>query len=494
MAALNQDTIIGVCGAGSMGAGIAQVAAQAGHDVIVYDSFDGALEAGRSRVAKGAAALLKRGKIDANEADAMQARIMWADNIGALKPCGLIIEAIIENREIKTELFKQLEAITDDNTLLATNTSSLSVSSLAAPLKRPENFLGLHFFNPAPIMKLVEVISGLTSAQEAVQSSFDLMENWGKQAVMAKDVPGFIVNRIARPFYSEGWRAYEEGAASAAEIDYLYRDLAGFRMGPLELGDLIGHDINSKAARSIYDAYYGRTRFLPSLTQQALAESGLLGRKTGRGVYNYAEGAAKEAPNFADEASFGNITCGPDVSFADDLEAMKFDAEIPNGFCKIDGVLIGFANGFSAGYLKDKYNAPVALLDWTADLKAVSILAYNVSSHAADTAARGFITVLGKKGIRTEDRPGGIVLRTLLQLANAASDALRDKVADEAALDKAMRFGVNYPFGPMAWARDYGLDKVVNALKAIAEETGQYDLYSPNETLQALARDANIKE
>ena len=483
-----KGSVIGICGAGAMGAGIAQVAAQAGHNVIVYDSFDEALDVGKTRVAKGALALLKRGKISNEEAEAIQNRVKWTKNIKDIKPCKLIIEAIIERRDAKVDLFAQLEAIVSSSTILASNTSSLSISSLAMKLKRPENFLGLHFFNPAPIMKLVEVISGLGSRPDVVQSCYNLMEEWGKIAVMAKDVPGFIVNRIARPFYGEGWRAYEEEAASAATIDFLYRDLAGFRMGPLELGDLIGHDINSKAAKSIFNAYFGQTRFSPSLTQASFAESGFLGRKSGRGVYDYAEEAVKVGVDFAKVASLKMITCGPNTNFAKWFTSAEIDSKLPDGFVEVDGVLIGFSGGHTAGFLAYLYGMPVALLDVALDLNSVSALAYCVSDERADEAARAFITGLKKKAVRVKDRPGMIVLRTLLQIVNAAVDALRDQVADEAAIDKAMLYGVNYPVGPISWARGYGFDKVCAALEAIANETGQSRLYVANEKLKSLAR------
>jgi len=483
MTRLTKKNIIGICGAGAMGAGIAQVASHAGHQVIVYDSFDSSLNNGEALVAKGAKALLKRGKIDETKAAAINARIRWTNSIEDLKNCSLIIEAIIENAEIKKTLFQELEAIIHEDCIIATNTSSLSVSFLASHLE-----MGLHFFNPAPIMKLVEVIAGAMSEPEQVTSAFELMEVWGKQAVRAKDVPGFIVNRVARPFYGEGWRAYEEQVASPEVIDFLYRDLAGFKMGPLELGDLIGHDINSKAAISIYGSYFGKTRFLPSLAQNQLAQSGLLGRKTGMGVYNY-ETEETIQPCFDElEGKASHIVRGPKTEiFGDALNIEQFNASLPDGFWSVDDVLIGFSVGQSALAMSNIYASDVAVIDWASGPDSSTSLAYSQSSDDAGIAARGLIAALNKKAVLIKDRPGALVFRTILQLVNASCDGVRDTIADEEAIDTAMKFGVNYPFGPIAWARKFGLKKVISALENIAKETGDRQLYEPNETLRRMA-------
>jgi len=431
MTPLSQSTVIGICGAGAMGAGIAQVAATAGHKVIVFDSFDGALKRGRENVEKGAAALLKRGKIDEAKAEAIMDRLSWTDEISSLSQCGLIIEAIIEDLDIKIDLFQQLESFVSETTYLATNTSSLSVSAIAAKLSRPENFLGLHFFNPAPIMKLVEVISGLQT---------------------------------------------------------LLRDLAGFRMGPLELGDLIGHDINSKAAKSVFDLYNGRTRFRPSLLQGQLAESGLLGRKSGRGVYDYSEGAAQSDPDFETEQSSERIVKGSGTEmFSEVGNEGDFSSSIPRGFWLVDDVFVGFSNGSSATAMSRKLASPVAVLDYVHDMEKAQSLAYSAVNDASDKAARALITALGKKPVRILDRPGAIVFRTLLQLVNAAADAVRDQVGTADAIDKALLFGVNYPVGPMSWAKELGYSNVIDALNNIADETGEGDFYSPNHFLRGLS-------
>ncbi|MEQ8177006.1 MAG: 3-hydroxyacyl-CoA dehydrogenase NAD-binding domain-containing protein [Amphiplicatus sp.] len=490
----DQSTVIGVCGAGAMGAGIAQVAAQAGHNVIVYDRDEAALANGGAAVEKGAQALLKRGKLDATGAKELTGRIVWTLTIADMAPAGLVIEAIVEKQEAKASLLRQLEEVVAPEAALATNTSSLPVTLLAAALSRPARFLGLHFFNPAPVMKLVEVVSGAATDPELANAAASLMGGWGKEAVAVRDVPGFIVNRVARPFYGEGWRALEEGVADAATIDFLFRDLAGFRMGPLELGDLIGHDVNYAVARSVYDAYFGRTRFVPSLGQGQLVAAGKLGRKTGAGVYNYGADALTPAPRLSSlaEAKPLTLNLGRD---ADSLKALLdaagapygADKTIPAGFASVGGVLVGFSEGWTAGAFAHDFGRPVALLDWMRDPAAASAIAFAASDGEARAAALAFTNACGRKAVELKDRPGLVVLRALLQLANAAGDSVRDQAADADGIDKAMRFGANYPFGPLEWLKEYGAARATRALDAIAEETGDA-MYFAGEQLRAAAR------
>ncbi|MEE2693143.1 MAG: 3-hydroxyacyl-CoA dehydrogenase [Pseudomonadota bacterium] len=487
-----QSTVIGVVGAGAMGAGIAQVAAQAGHSVVALDQDDAALARGRVAVEKSVEALIRRGKLTPADAAALKDRISWTLDIAEMKPASLVIEAIVENEEAKLSLFRRLEETVSATAALATNTSSLSVTALAARLQRPQRFLGLHFFNPAPVMKLVEVVAGAATDAAIARAAEALMRGWGKEAVATRDVPGFIVNRVARPFYGEGWRALEEGAADAATIDFLFRDLAGFRMGPLELGDLIGHDVNAAVARSIYEAYFGRTRFAPSLGQGQLVAAGLLGRKSGRGIYDYSVGPSE--PRFAAPSEQKAVTLNLGRG-ADALKALLDsggasygeDKTTPSGFASVDGVLVGFSEGWTAGAFAHDFGRPVVLLDWVRDAKAATAVAFAASDDEARLAALAFAGACGKQAIELKDRPGLVVLRALLQLANAACDAARDLVSDADGIDRAMRFGVNYPFGPLEWAMSYGPARAVAALDAIGEETGEA-MYFAGEFLRAAAR------
>lgn len=486
---LDRSIVVGVCGAGAMGAGIAQVAAQAGHTTIVLDRDEPALQRGRAGVEKSLTGLVAKGKIAEKDAQAINSRIVWTLDIGELAKAGLIIEAVVEDEAAKRALFRALEDAATE-AALATNTSSLSVTRLAARLRRPERFLGLHFFNPAPVMKLVEVIPGAASDAGLVAAAEALMRLWGKEPVIARDVPGFIVNRVARPFYGEGWRALEEGAADAVTIDFLFRDLAGFRMGPLELGDLIGHDVNSAVARSVYDAYFGRTRFAPSLMQVSMAAAGKLGRKSGEGVYDYRDGAAAPTPAFAptvkpaSEIRFGPLTAPLQALIG---KAGSIDNATPAGFATVSGALIGFSDGWTAAAYAHDIGRPVALLDHIRDASAATALAFAASNDEARAAARAFAASCGKKAVELADRPGLVVLRTLAQLANAGGDAVRDRVTDAEGVDRAMRFGANYPFGPLEWARACGFVRTTEALDAISKETGEA-MYRAGEWLRAAAR------
>lgn len=471
---LAREVIVGVCGAGAMGAGIAQIAAQAGHAVVVLDQNDEALARGRETVAKGLAALVKRGKISEDDAKRIAARCQWSLDVAALAPAGLVIEAIVEIPDVKRALFERVEAVVAEDAIIATNTSSLAVTQLAAGMKRPARFMGLHFFNPAPVMKLVEVIAGAETDAALASAAKTLMDGWGKTAVIARDVPGFIVNRVARPFYGEGWRALEEGAADAATLDFLYRDLAGFRMGPFELGDLIGHDINHAAANSVFNAYFGRTRFTPSLMQGQLVAAGRLGRKSGRGVFDYSAGATP-AVTFAGETNGSG-------------DRALLDKALHQGV-EIGGVVVKMTDGRSASRAAADLGAPVVLLDYVRDAASASAIAFAASDQSAGAAALQFAERAGKRAVRLEDRAGLVIFRTLAQLANCAADAVRDRVATPDAIDLAMMNGVNYPFGPLAFAREFGQSRVVAALDAIADETGEA-MYRPDEWLRRTARNA----
>lgn len=470
---LTRDIFVGVCGAGAMGAGIAQAAAQAGHRVIVIDQFEEALARGRDTITKGLAALVKRDKMSEAEAGAVSSRCEWSTDVRALAKAGLVIEAIVENAEVKRALFQEVEGVVAETAIIATNTSSLSVTGLAAGRKNAGRYMGLHFFNPAPVMKLVEVVCGAETDPALAASALVLMNSWGKTAVAARDVPGFVVNRVARPYYGEGWRALEEGAADAATLDFLYRDLAGFRMGPFELGDLIGHDINAAAAKSIFDAYFGRTRFTPSLMQAGLVAAGRLGRKSGRGVYSYTDDKPP-TPTLAPPADGGG-------------DQALLDQALLLGPIEMGGATIMLTDGRTASRIADEAGISVAVIDYVRDSSAASAIAFAASDEIAAEAALEFASACGKSAARLSDRPGLVVFRTLLQLANCACDAVRDKVADPDAIDVAMKNGVNYPFGPIEWARGFGFRRVNEALEAIADETGEA-IYMPGEWMRAAAR------
>jgi 3-hydroxybutyryl-CoA dehydrogenase len=291
---MNQQTIIGVIGSGAMGSGIAQVAATAGHQVIVYDNSAASLSRAQQQLASTLQKLQEKGKI----ADALSvlAQFTFADQLQALAQCGLVIEAIVEKLDVKKSVFASLEAIVNEDCVLATNTSSLSVTSIAAACQKPERVLGLHFFNPAPLMALVEVIPAIQTDSVLVAKALTLMQQWGKLPVQAKDTPGFIVNRVARPFYGEALRILEEGIADIATIDWALTTRGGFKMGPFTLMDYIGHDVNYVVTETVFQSFFYDPRFKPAFAQKRLLEAGWLGRKSGRGFYNYQAGAEMPAP------------------------------------------------------------------------------------------------------------------------------------------------------------------------------------------------------
>ncbi len=294
---LDRSTRVGIVGTGAMGSGIAQVAAAYGHTVVLYDAQAGAVDRGIASVEKNLARAVEKKKLSADEAATTRGRISSIESVDSLAGCGLVIEAIVEDLSLKRKLFNTIEAIVGNDTVLATNTSSLSVTSIAGVCATPRRVVGIHFFNPPTVLPLVEIIPGIATDASVVESASTLMQNWGKTTVVASDTPGFIVNRIARPFYGEALRIYEEGIADMATIDWAMRELGGFRMGPFELMDFIGNDVNLAATKSVYEAMFHDSRFRPTLTQQRLVDAGFLGRKSGRGYYDYGDGAVAPEAN-----------------------------------------------------------------------------------------------------------------------------------------------------------------------------------------------------
>lgn len=280
-----------------MGAGIAQVAAQSGHKVVLCDTKQEQLDLAKSKLAKIMSRLVEKDRITEGQANTTKGNITYSTTMDNFSGSGLIIEAIIENLEIKKSVFSQLEGIVDNDCILASNTSSLSIASIAAACKNSERVIGIHFFNPAPLMPLVEIIPAVQTSENTTKIARDLIGSWKKVTVLAKDTPGFIVNRVARPFYGEALKIYEEGIADFATIDWAMTELGGFRMGPFTLMDYIGNDINYVVTETVFAAFYYDPRYKPSFTQKRHSEAGWFGRKSGRGYYNYAEGAEKPTPN-----------------------------------------------------------------------------------------------------------------------------------------------------------------------------------------------------
>jgi 3-hydroxybutyryl-CoA dehydrogenase len=296
---------IGVIGAGAMGAGIAQVAAQNGHDVILYDTKYAALERARHGYEKIFARLVEKGKWSEEKVKEVTCRVHFENHLDKFEDCGLVIEAIVENLDIKKSVFGALEDVVSEDCVMASNTSSLSIAAISSAAKNPSRVMGVHFFNPAPLMPLVEIIPSLTTSNKKAEEIRALIDSWGKVTVLAKDTPGFIVNRVARPFYSEAIKLYEEGVANIPTIDWALKTIGGFRMGPFELTDLIGHDVNYVVTETVWSQFFYDPRFKPSITQKRLLEAGLYGRKSKRGFYDYSEGANN--PAATEDETLGNF-------------------------------------------------------------------------------------------------------------------------------------------------------------------------------------------
>ena len=375
---------IGVLGSGTMGTGIAQIAATQGHDVVIVDSNEEALVNASKKLQKIFTRLVEKQRMTQEEMQASIARTTFTTDFAALSDSKLIIEAIIEDLQIKQDVFRKLEDIVATDCILATNTSSLSVTAVASGCEKDSRVLGIHFFNPAPLMPLVEIVPGLATDEQILQNAKQIIDSWGKTVVIAKDTPGFIVNRIARPFYGESIRILEEGVADVATIDWALKEY-GFRMGPFELMDLIGNDVNYKVTCSVFAAFFYDQRYKPSFTQQRLVEAKRYGRKSGHGYYNYAEGAQK-----------------PEAK-------------------------------------QDKQLAEQ------------------------------------------------IMMRVVCMIINEAIDAVFLQIASEVDIDLAMTKGVNYPKGPIAWAQEIGLAKVLDYLQNLYEEYGE-DRYRPSPLLRRMVK------
>lgn len=345
---LSKNTTVGVIGAGTMGSGIAQIAATYGQNVYLFDAFADQLQ----KSEKGLVSILNRQvekeRYTQDEVDGILSRIHFVEHMNAFETSGIVFEAIVEDLETKKDQFQRLEAIVDGDCILASNTSSLSIASISSSLKKPGRFLGAHFFNPAPLMKLVEIIPGISTDEKVTDHVQQFINTWEKTTVRATDTPGFIVNRVARPFYGEALRMYEEGVADHSTIDWAMKELGGFRMGPFELMDLIGHDVNYKVTETVFKEFYYDPRFKPSFAQKRLVEAGRLGRKTGHGFYDYSDNASDANPkkdkelgktifnrilamliNEASDAVFMNVATVKDIDLA-----MTNGVNYPKGLLK----------------------------------------------------------------------------------------------------------------------------------------------------------------
>lgn len=469
---------VAVIGAGTMGIGIAQVAAAAGHHVKLFDialpAASRALEQLEQRLRKR----VEAGKADARSTETLLSNIRLADSLSDLADCSLVIEAVAEKLAIKQSLFRDLEAICSPHALFASNTSSLSITAIASALQHPQRMAGLHFFNPAPLMKLVEIVGGLETSPEALNTLQTLAQHWGKHSVICRSTPGFIVNRVARPFYAETLRALEEQIANPATLDAVLRDAGGFAMGPLQLTDLIGQDVNYAVTESVYHAFYQDSRFTPSLVQQELVAAGHLGRKSGRGFYRYGSDQVAPSATFASAVTADmpqSVTLHGDWSaigefaalLAGNAETIKHCGQT-SPFAQIDEVTFMLTNGKTAGQVATEIGSPVVLFDLSVNYQHAAVIA--ISSAEQNTLPQTakiirLLQSLGKQVIHLPDYPGLLVMRTVAMLANEALDVVNKGVASASDTDDAMRFGVNYPQGPLTWGSKLGWQHILATLE-----------------------------
>ncbi len=502
---------IGVLGAGTMGAGIAQLGVTSGARTLMYDPDDVALQRGAHRVAEGLGKLAARGRISEQEAEAARERLQPVGELEALGGCDLVIEAAPERIELKRQIYGQLSQIVSEQCVLATNTSSLPVTAIASAATRPERVVGMHFFNPAPLMRLLEVVAGEESSEQALALATATGQAMGKTVIRAADGPGFLVNRCNRPFGLEALRLLSERIADIPTIDRIVRLGGGFRMGAFELMDLVGVDTGLEVSRSFYELSFGEPRWRPSPITARYVAAGRHGRKSGRGYYDYSEEPYRPEDPDPPESGGGDGTiliagegalaeslladataAGWQARWADEGDAEEpflviecgHHAHVPAGapravLCEGGPLAALDAGGDGIGFFALAPLGESRLVELTR--------APGSSSEAAERAER-FFASLGKHTAWVGDAPGLVLGRIVCQVINESAFALGEGVGSAEDIDTGMVLGLNHPRGPMAWGRAIGYDHVLGVLQALCDEYRE-ERYRPAPTLRALARE-----
>jgi 3-hydroxybutyryl-CoA dehydrogenase len=487
MAALPKDTIVGVIGAGAMGAGIAQVAAAAGHEVLLYDCQPNAAQGAKDRISDGTGKLIEKGKLTPSEQQDLLKRIKPCGQLADLSPARLVVEAIVEDLTAKAALFAELEGHLDTAAILTTNTSSLSITELASALGKPERFAGWHFFNPAPVMPLVEVVSGLETDDGVIQTLADTATAWGKTPVSVKNAPGFVVNRGARPYYGEPLKFVEEGGSDFFSTDALLK-AAGFRMGPFELIDLVGLDVNLAVSNTAWQAYYGESRYRPSHLVEERVAAGRLGRKSGKGFYDYPASEVGDLDRMPTCQSPLEVTVHGEIGPASPLfqlsreKGVEIDRTQGDGWLMIDGLKLALTDGRMAAERGPGWVVFDLALDWA----NTGVIALAGSSGTDISKAAGYFQALGKEVVEVADLPGLLNARTICMLVNEACDTLLHGIAAKEDIDAAMVKGLNFPGGPLSWADQLGATYVLSVLDNMANAYGD-DRYRASILLRRVA-------
>lgn len=489
-----QIKTIAIIGVGVMGSGIAQIAAQSGHTTYLYDAKDGAAEQAKQKLAATFQKLLDKNKITAEQADAANANLLIANELSDLKDCDLIVEAIIERLDIKQSLMDQLEAIVPETTILASNTSSLSITAIAANCKHPERVIGYHFFNPVPLMKVVEVIQGLKTDPKHVETLNQLSRVFGHRPVVAKDTPGFIINHAGRAYGTEALKILNENVTDISEIDRILRDGVGFRMGPFELMDLTGLDVSHPVMESIYHQYYEEARYRPSPLTKQMLEAKQLGRKVGQGFYDYRTGSKTgETPAKVVERLDRYPTVWVTADFADDKKVIEAylnaqNIQLDTGTTpQADSLCLLACYGEDTTHAAKRFNVNPAhsvAIDMLYGIEKHRTLMPSLATQADYVqAAHSIFNLDGALVSMIAESTGFVAQRVLAMVINLGCDIAQQNIATVDDINAAVRLGLGYPYGPIEWGDVLGSDKILLILNRISELT--YDpRYRPSPWLQ----------
>lgn len=473
------NQVIGVIGAGAMGRGIIQLFAQAGHEVRFFDAAEGAAEQAGDFVTGMVQRGADKGRISQEDADATKARLILCKEVPDLASCNVVVEAIVENIDIKQKVFASLEEIVDADAILASNTSSLVVTEIAAKCKKPERVAGLHFFNPVPLMKVAEVISAVKTSSETIATLKQVVEGTGHRAVVAADQPGFLVNHAGRGLYTEGLRILEEQVASHADVDRVMREAAGFRMGPFELMDLTGLDVSGKVMESIYEQFQQEPRFRPSSLIPPRMSAGLFGRKTGEGWYRYEDNQKVDQEELSIPALLAGaqVWVDPDADQADELKSLATAAGATLTDDAEGGALIIVQpwgiDATQACAERELDPVRTVAVDPLPGLdKRRTLMLTPVTSAAMKDAA---LAILGNNGHAVtviNDSPGFIVQRVLATIVNIAANIAQRGIATVADIEDSVKLGLGYPNGPLAWGDMVGGERILDILDSMQAVTG----------------------